>query len=85
MQGRSAEEVRDTLRAPHVVAAVADVVSQFAGVVPAFKTVRHRDVASVLHASAEQLCFVEACSTRILSKLDGSDVTLPGESTEVGF
>lgn len=85
LQGKSTGETREMLRAPHVASGVADVVSQFAGVVPAFKAVRRRDVGTILRTAADQLCFVETCSTRILLVASGADVALPGSTSEVRF
>lgn len=75
--------MKELLCSATLASGVYDVISTFASVLPTFKEMTSRDVASALKKAASQLCFVESCSTRILTLSGQVDVTHDSQAAKV--
>jgi hypothetical protein len=71
------------LRSPEIARAVHSIVHLYAATVPSFKKLRLADVSSLLSAAAKKLRLVQSCSSRIIFKSGGADVTAPSNGNQV--
>jgi len=83
MQGKNQKDLRNLLCSPGIARAVHAIVHQHAATVAAFKKLRLSDVSRLLSDAAGKLRLVQSCSSRILLKSGGVDVTATSNGYQV--
>ena len=85
LQGKTQGDLQQLLCNPGIARAVHAIVHQHAATVPAFKKLRLGDVSRRLSATAEKLRLVQSCSSRIVLRSAGEDVTAASNGYQVSF
>ena len=83
LQGKLQGDIRQLLCDSGIARAVHAIVHQHAATVHAFKKLRLGDVSRLLNATAGKLRLVQSCSSRIVLRSRGEDVTAASNGYQV--